>query len=90
MTLEATEIDLRGLKCPLPVLRTRKALSGAKTGAVFLVRCTDPLAALDIPHFARTEGHTVHLEPEAKGILTFRIVKGGAIGGVDGQPFATT
>ena len=38
-------LDLRGLKCPLPVLRTRKILRAMKTGDPLLVLCTDPMAA---------------------------------------------
>ncbi len=49
-------LDLRGLKCPLPVLRTRGALSRLRAGQVLVVRCTDPLAALDIPNLLRESG----------------------------------
>ena len=35
-------INLRGLKCPLPALRARKALTGLKTGDVLIAECTDP------------------------------------------------
>ena len=47
---------LSGLKCPLPVLRTRKALRGLAAGQTLVVTCTDPLAALDIPNLVREEG----------------------------------
>ena len=49
-------LDLRGLKCPLPVLRTRGALSRLQAGQVLVVICTDPLAALDIPNLLRETG----------------------------------
>ncbi|MGA7787821.1 MAG: sulfurtransferase TusA family protein, partial [Xanthobacteraceae bacterium] len=42
-------LNLRGLKCPLPVLRTRKALAAMQAGDILIVACTDPLAAIDIP-----------------------------------------
>jgi tRNA 2-thiouridine synthesizing protein A len=45
--------DLRGLKCPLPVLRTRKALASLARGDVLVVTCTDPLAGIDIPNLLR-------------------------------------
>ena len=45
--------DLRGLKCPLPVLRTRKALAGMALGDILIVACTDPLARIDIPNLLR-------------------------------------
>ena len=41
-------LNLRGLKCPLPALRTKKALSKARPGDIFIVECTDPLTAIDI------------------------------------------
>lgn len=51
--------DLRGLKCPLPVLRTRKRLSAMTAGAALWVETTDPLAVIDIPHFCREDGHVL-------------------------------
>lgn len=53
---EPRELDLRGLKCPLPALKARKALSGLPEGARLLVVCTDPMAAIDIPNMARETG----------------------------------
>lgn len=55
----ALVLDLRGLKCPLPVLRTRKAMAGLPDGAVISVETTDPLASIDIPHFCNENGHTL-------------------------------
>jgi tRNA 2-thiouridine synthesizing protein A len=49
--------DLKGLNCPLPVLRTRKRLTGMRAGARLWVETTDPLAAIDIPAFCRESGH---------------------------------
>ncbi|RYC32934.1 sulfurtransferase TusA family protein [Lichenibacterium minor] len=49
-------LDLRGLKCPLPVLHVRRALGRLPPGGVILVRCTDPLASLDIPNLVRETG----------------------------------
>ena len=50
-------LDLRGLACPLPVLKTRKALGGLGTGKRLMVEATDPLAALDIPNHVRESGN---------------------------------
>src|SRR5581483_3315813 len=52
-------INLRGLKCPLPALKTKKALSGMQTEDVLIVECTDPLAAIDIPNLLRQTGDTL-------------------------------
>jgi tRNA 2-thiouridine synthesizing protein A len=68
-------LDLRGLKCPLPAMRVRKALSGVKSGDVIVAECTDPLAAIDIPNLLRQTGDTLEDKAEADGMLTFRIRK---------------
>lgn len=49
--------DLKGLNCPLPVLKARKRLSGMRPGAELWLETTDPLAALDIPAFCNETGH---------------------------------
>jgi tRNA 2-thiouridine synthesizing protein A len=49
-------IDLRGLKCPLAALCTRKALAGSAPGDILIVECTDPLAGIDIPSLLRETG----------------------------------
>ncbi|UXS04538.1 sulfurtransferase TusA family protein [Agrobacterium tumefaciens] len=73
-----TEIlfDLRGLKCPLPVLRSRKKLTALQAGDTLTVETTDPLAVIDIPHMCNEDGHTL-LETVATDTgHRFRIVKG--------------
>ncbi|MDQ2632511.1 MAG: sulfurtransferase TusA family protein [Pseudomonadota bacterium] len=50
------ELDLTGLKCPLPALKTRKALRGMGSGERLVVRCTDPLASIDIPNLVNETG----------------------------------
>jgi tRNA 2-thiouridine synthesizing protein A len=49
--------DLKGLNCPLPVLKTRKRLAGMRAGERLWVETTDPLAAIDIPAFCQENGH---------------------------------
>jgi tRNA 2-thiouridine synthesizing protein A len=51
------EIDARGLICPLPVLRLRKALLGLSPGQVVRMVATDPVAVIDVPHFCAEAGH---------------------------------
>lgn len=67
--------DLRGLKCPLPVLRTRKALAGLRRGDILLVTCTDPLAAIDIPNLLRQTGDALEETRNDAAVVTFRIRK---------------
>lgn len=74
---EALVLDLRGLKCPLPVLRTRKALAKAPAGQRLVVVCTDPMAAIDIPHLLRETGDALERQEKKAGSLTFTIRKGG-------------
>lgn len=58
--------DLRGLKCPLPVLRAKKRMAGMRPGERLWLETTDPLATIDIPAFCADEGHTL-IEREADG-----------------------
>ena len=51
--------DLKGLNCPLPVLRTRKRLAGMSRGSRLWVETTDQLAVIDIPHMCREDGHVL-------------------------------
>jgi tRNA 2-thiouridine synthesizing protein A len=72
-----TTIDLRGLKCPLPALRTRKALSRLAAGATLVVECTDPLAEIDIPNLVRETGDELQDKARRDDVLVFRIRKRG-------------
>ncbi|MGX1099832.1 sulfurtransferase TusA family protein [Amorphus sp. MBR-141] len=75
---EETVLDLKGLNCPLPVLRLAKALRGARPGTRFRVAATDPLSKLDIPHFCRSKGHAVVDGTETDGVFLFLIEAGAA------------
>jgi len=68
-------LNLRGLKCPLPALRARKALSGLKTGDMLIAECTDPLTAIDIPNLLRETGDTMVSSVRECEVLVFRIRK---------------
>ena len=68
-------LNLRGLKCPLPALCTKKALSGMAKGDVLVIECTDPLAAVDIPTLLNQTGDTLEDSKRTKKLLTFRIRK---------------
>jgi tRNA 2-thiouridine synthesizing protein A len=68
-------INLRGLKCPLPALHTRKALGSLQPGDVLIVECTDPLAGIDIPNLLNQTGDTLETSRKEKKLLTFRIRK---------------
>lgn len=57
-------IDTRGTKCPMPVLKTKKALANMAGGQVLLVLSSDPASMADLAEFARQTGHVV-LEQQA-------------------------
>ncbi len=71
-----TTINLRGLKCPLPALRARKALSRLAAGDLLVIECTDPLTEIDIPNLVRETGDALEGKSQAGDVLVFRIRKG--------------
>ena len=73
----ATALDLSGLKCPLPALRTAKALKGLANGQTLVVTCTDPMSAIDIPNLIREKGHELLRDERANDRLIFTIRKTG-------------
>jgi len=68
--------DLRGLNCPLPVLKTRKRLQAMKPGDNLTMETTDPLASVDIPAFCAEDGHRLVSTETIPGGLRFTIQKG--------------
>ena len=68
-------INLRGLKCPLPALRARKALAALKPGDVLVAECTDPLSAVDIPNLVNQTGDELVSSAREGEVLVFRIRK---------------
>ncbi|MCC6887034.1 MAG: sulfurtransferase TusA family protein [Hyphomicrobiales bacterium] len=73
--MRETTLNLRGLKCPLPALRTRKALAGLKSGDVLVVECTDPLSTIDIPNLVNQTGDILESQSKSKKFVMFRIRK---------------
>jgi tRNA 2-thiouridine synthesizing protein A len=71
----ALTLDLRGLKCPLPVLKTRKKLAQLPAGSMISIETTDPLASIDIPHFCNEEGHRLVSQERMEGGHRFVIRK---------------
>ena len=70
-----TRLDLRGLKCPLPALKTKKALSRLATGEELLVECTDPLSGIDIPNLLHDTGDALLHSRNGPDLLVFHIRK---------------
>ena len=79
-----TILDLTGLKCPLPALLTRKALARLAPGAWLEVRCTDPMAVIDIPAMLQQHGDRLDSCRRAGESIVFTIEKhDGAISNPD-------
>lgn len=68
-------IDVRGMLCPLPVLKARKCLKTMKSGEILRVVATDPAAVIDFPHFCNEAGHELLDSRQEDGELTFVIRK---------------
>ena len=67
------DLDLRGLKCPLPALMARKKLAALSPGETILVLASDPLSVVDIPHMCAEEGHMLIEKESAAGQHRFLI-----------------
>ncbi len=65
------ELDARGLSCPLPVLRTKKAIKGLASGDVLKVVATDPGSVADMAAFSRRTKHEILDQSEGGGEYTF-------------------
>lgn len=68
--------DLRGLNCPLPVLKTQKRMRDMSVGDELWVETNDPLAVIDIPNFVRERGHTLITSEAVEGGHRFLLKKG--------------
>ena len=68
-------LDTIGLRCPLPILKARRALQGLAPGAVLEVLASDPGAEDDFAAFCRTAGHRLVRASAAEGVHRFLITK---------------
>ena len=69
------ELNLTGMKCPLPVLKARRQINQMAPRSVLKVIADDPAASLDFEHFCHTGGHVLLSCDEHAGIFTFHIAK---------------
>ncbi|MBT5434126.1 MAG: sulfurtransferase TusA family protein [Rhodospirillaceae bacterium] len=67
------ELDVKGLACPLPVLKAKKRLKGMASGDVLVVHATDPSAVKDFEAFAEFTGHALLASTQADGVFTFEL-----------------
>ncbi len=70
------ELDTSGLKCPLPVLKAKKALRSMETGDQLRVVSTDPSSVQDFADYCDNAGHTLLLCDARDTLFTYVIEKG--------------
>jgi tRNA 2-thiouridine synthesizing protein A len=75
---EPTLVDARGHRCPVPTLRLRRALEAAPGGARVTLMADDPMARVDVPHFAAQAGYRVVETREDGRTLVFTVEKPGS------------
>ena len=75
MTTFDRDLDVRGLNCPLPILRAKKALSELKSGEILRVLATDPGSVKDFQAFAKQTGNQLLSHDEAEKVFTFLMKK---------------
>ncbi|HKP79596.1 MAG TPA: sulfurtransferase TusA family protein [Phenylobacterium sp.] len=68
-------VDARGHRCPVPTLRLRRALEGAPAGTRVRLLADDPLARIDVPHFAAQAGARLLEQTDVEGGLSFLVAK---------------
>ena len=69
------ELDARGLNCPLPILRTKRALNEMSSGQVVKVLATDPMSVRDFQAFSRQTGHELLASGDREGEFFFYLRK---------------
>ena len=68
-------LDLKGLKCPMPALKTARLLAQIESGSEIEVICTDPMSEIDIPHLVQSEGHCLISQSRHADHFVFLIQK---------------
>jgi len=69
------EIDVKGLQCPLPVLKARKRLLSLKYGESLRILATDPATTIDFPHYCTESGNQLVSQHQEAGVFIFIIRK---------------
>jgi tRNA 2-thiouridine synthesizing protein A len=70
-------LDAKGLNCPLPILKAKKALKSLESGKILEVLSTDPGSVADFAAFCRTTGNELVEQSEEGGVWTYLIRKAG-------------
>ena len=75
--MDETVLDTKGLSCPLPVLKARKALKSVPAGGLLRVLATDPASVIDFKAFCLTSGHQLVEASQEGGVFVFLIRRKG-------------
>jgi tRNA 2-thiouridine synthesizing protein A len=75
MSAEEIIVDARGHRCPVPTLRLRRALAEAPAGGRVRLLADDPMARIDVPHFAAEAGAEIVSREETEGGFSFLVAK---------------
>lgn len=70
-------LDTKGLNCPLPILKAKKAMAALATGQTLEILATDPGAVKDFEAYSRSTGHELLQWNEEKGVFRFLLKKAG-------------
>lgn len=73
--MDITKLDTTGLRCPLPVLRARKAMKSLASGELIEIHATDPDSVKDFHSFCETTGDEMVAWSESDGVFIFKIRK---------------
>jgi tRNA 2-thiouridine synthesizing protein A len=73
LVMSDPKLDLRGLKCPLPALFSRRALARAAPGTILEIWTDDPMAPIDVPHMCHGEGYDVVEVIREKGFARLKL-----------------
>lgn len=68
-------LDLKGMLCPLPVLKARKKLQSMAVGSILTIEATDPASVIDVPHYCNESGDDLIEQHEEAGVFTYSIRK---------------
>ena len=70
------ELDARGLNCPVPIMRAKKAIATLASGQTLRIVATDPGTVKDFEAFAKTTGNKLLESSKSNGEFTFLMMKG--------------
>ncbi|WP_370635429.1 sulfurtransferase TusA family protein [Pontibacillus sp. HN14] len=74
--MSTTVLDVKGMACPMPIIKTKKSIQELNSGDVLEVQTTDQGAVADLSAWAKSGGHEVVDHKEEDGVITFWIRKG--------------